>query len=227
MDTRDAPQDHRSFEGSTRDAGVDGSGDGPHDAPLEAQATEGRAFDSGCGPLDTTMNCSACGKTCAAVSSSVTMVSCPGQPNGAGSTCQYMCATGYLDCNAATDPPDLDGCECKVTATATPSDCCSGGCPVLHKDNGFGKSYYECSSSPQQVALAACASFTSNRAQCSSAPCTWDDGGLTGDSVVCSFGSTTDCVCWDYAGPDANFVHDSGSSGTCVCPDAATDPPYN
>jgi hypothetical protein len=212
----------------------DGDGSNGSDGTVATQ-TEDASSDvaadgadvSGCGPLDTRENCSACGKTCAPLSGSVTMVSCSGMPNGAGAACQYMCATGHLDCNATTAPPDLDGCECAVMATATISDCCGGGCPILHTDNGFGKSYYECSKSPLQIALAACAAFTGDRSQCSAGECTFDEGGLSGDSVVCSFGSPTDCVCWDYSGPDTNFVHDSGNAASCLCPDASADPPYN
>ncbi len=221
--------DSSTDRGQPRDSGADAS----RDAPGAMDVLGGEApFDSGCGPLDTTENCSACNDTCAPTSSRVTMASCPGAPNGVGASCVYMCATGYLDCNAATNPPDLDGCECQVPLGATVSDCCSGGCPVQHT-NGLNESFLQCSDDPDVIALAACAAFTGDATQCSD---TWvcgtaPDGGPT-DSLVCaSDGASDDCACWDYAGVNAGHVHDphnppGSMQQNCVCP-TSSDPSYN
>ena len=200
-------------EASTKDGGTDGAVDGGEDGSPDAP------FDSGCGPLNTTTNCSACGDKCAPTSTSVTSASCGGDSNGFGATCSYTCATGYLDCNGATNPPDLDGCECHVPG-ATQSQCCAtsgGDCPVQHK-NGLGQStslFYDCvpaGTINSQLANDACIAYVgaANAADCqpyyasedAAAPDSWCSGAATGD-----------CICWTFLGQYSGTVCDAKAAG--------------
>jgi hypothetical protein len=211
---------------ASKDAGPDGASDASPDAP----------FDSGCGPLNVVNNCSACGDKCASTTTVETSSSCSGSTNGAGATCSYTCATGYLDCNGTLNPPDLDGCECHSPG-ATQANCGSNGCCPVQHSNGLGTStstFYDCVLSGTyntQVAKDACIAFVgkANAAQCTPGQCVGPDGGANGDQLWCSSGSPTDCVCWTFAGPDVGHVHDQGASGqsNCFCPNAAADPTYN
>jgi hypothetical protein len=194
-----------------------------------SEASYESAFDSGCGALNSVENCSACGDKCAPTSPRVTSASCSGAPDGQGAACVYTCATGYLDCNHGTTPADLDGCECQVPLGAASVDCCGGGCPVQH-DNGVGQIFFECSTNAKTIATDACASFTSDPAQCDLFDCDGDDGG-TAAEMVCSDGSPTECVCWAFTGANAGRVDNAGVPAganyqNCSCPDS-TDPTYD
>jgi hypothetical protein len=211
--------DHEAGGGAGHEAGPDASEeaspDAPQDAPDDAPAPPS---ETGCGPLNAVENCSACGDECAPTSTSVTMASCSGQSDGLGSTCSYVCATGYLDCNGPSNPPDLDGCECYAPNTTC---ICDAGCPLPHSDDGFGTSYVACSSDPLMIAMAACAAFTGDASQCDELSCPSPAG-----SMVCSDGSWETCACWEYSGPVANHVYDSTEVGMCYCP-LASDPTYD
>lgn len=229
-------------EGSSGDSstGNDASDGGMSDGPsgdAKTDASDGGVdapFDSGCGPLNTISNCSACGDTCAASGTSQTSATCSGQVNGAGATCSYTCATGYLDCNASLNPPNLDGCECHSPG-ATQANCGSNGCCPVQHNNGLGQTnstFYDCvvpGTYNSTLAKDACTSFVgqANASQCQQFGCVAPDGGPTADNVWCSNGSATDCVCWDFTGPDVGSVHDQGAAGSCYCPIKGLDPSYN
>ncbi|MGH7294902.1 MAG: hypothetical protein ACRELB_08215 [Polyangiaceae bacterium] len=226
-----------STEGSTGESGVkDGGSDAPVDSPPDVVFSDA-PFDSGCGNLNTTTNCSACGDHCAAVSSSVTGVSCPGSTNGAGATCQYTCATGYLDCNGALNPPDLDGCECQLvnSPNATQANCGSGStgtpgcCPVQHTDGlAVTPTFFDCIARPVgttgytvDLATDACVQFTGNQADCGAGECTNPNDAGTGDFVVCGQTSAaSECACWEYMGPNNGKVTTATGAilGQCLCP---------
>jgi hypothetical protein len=223
----------------TRESGSDAPGDAPVDAfttdtPVGA-STADAPFDSGCGPLNTVTNCSACTDACASIRTVETSSTCSGDSNGLGATCSYTCASGYQDCNAAS-VPDLDGCECHVPG-ATQAQCCvsAGTCPVAH-DNGLNQSsssFFDCQG-PGQVTLAlatdACAAFTGDPGQCTEEICDSPDGSADGDRVVCSAGSAIDCVCWTYQGTNAGYLRDPQmpASDGCYCADASMgDPMYD
>jgi hypothetical protein len=208
--------------GSEAAQGDVGSADSLRDVDGGAEAR----IDTGCGPLNTTTSCSACEQACAPTSSTVTSAECLGQADGTGATCSYTCATGWLDCDRSTNPPNVNGCECHAP-NATTADCCSGGCPIQH-DNGLYQSssfFYDCSITPPQIALDACAAFTGDPTQCHAGDCFDLDGGATGEKLVCSDGSPTACVCWEYLGPAAMRVYNSAST-ECMCPDT-TDPTFD
>jgi hypothetical protein len=222
------PGDGRDAQGHDATAGVpvELRSEAGNDTLADSDATADSLGSTGCGPLNVPTNCSACGLSCAPTSSSVTRVTCAGEPDGTGATCSYGCATGWLDCDATTNPPDSNGCECRAP-NATVADCCEGSCPMQH-DNGLNQSsslFYDCSASPLQIALDACAAFTGDGAQCHSGECYLDDGGATGDQIVCSDGSPTSCICWEYSGSAPMHVYDS-SSAACVCPQG-TDATYH
>jgi hypothetical protein len=226
----DAPGD-APFEASPADAPFEAS---PADAPFEASPADA-PFDSGCGPLNTVTNCSACTDTCASARTVETSSTCSGDSTGLGATCSYTCASGYQDCNAA-GVPDLDGCECHVPG-ATQAQCCvgTGTCPVAH-DNGLNQAssaFFDCEGAGQlSLALAtdACAAFTGDPGQCSEEICESPDGSADGDLVVCSAGSATDCVCWTYQGTNAGYLRDAQMppGNGCYCADGSMgDPQYD
>jgi hypothetical protein len=216
-------------EASPPDAGSSPPGDAPFGGPFPDAP-----FDSSCGPLNTTTNCSACTDTCASELTVETSSACRGDATGLGATCSYACASGYQDCNAAS-PPDLDGCECHVPG-ATQAQCClgTGSCPAAH-DNGLNQAtstFFDCQGSGQfSLALAtdACVAFTGVAGQCTEEICESPDGSADGDLVVCSAGSPTDCVCWTYQGTNAGYLRDPRfpPDAGCFCADRSTgDPTY-
>jgi hypothetical protein len=175
-------------------------------SPDAAQGTDA-ATDGGCGPLDTPLNCGACGAACDVLHSN--SASCNGV------TCIYAsCHSGWADCD--TTAPNLAGCECN-----TPG-CCGSGCQTTHS-NGIGGNYYDCTSQgtyDTTQATEACGSYTGNQAACSESGCT----GPGSNHVVCGTSGSM-CVCWDYSGSNAGHVYSSGST-TCYCP-GSTDPSWN
>lgn len=191
-------------------------------------------FDSGCGPLNVPANCGGCGTACTATASNgANTASCggSGNPDGQGDICTYVCKTGRLDCNAM-DAPNTDGCECTYTGTTAPA-CCSDTCPIQH-NNGLNlgtSKFYDCVASGTYnatLAMDACKAFTGNASQCSSGQCLAADGGSDGDYVVCATGSSSNCVCWTYQGPDIGYFHDPGlpaGSGdmNCLCANTVLD----
>lgn len=237
-DAAEAPGEAAALEAAaTADDGAPqaaGEAGGGSTGEAGGPATADAAFDSGCGPLDTPENCSACTDTCASVPTVETSSRCSGDATGLGATCSYTCASGYQDCNAA-EVPNLDGCECHVPG-ATQAQCClgSGTCPVAH-DNGLNQTsskFFDCQVAGQlTLALAtdACAAFTGDAGQCSQEVCESPDGSADGDLVICSSGSATDCVCWTYQGANAGYLHDAQlpPDQGCYCADSTLgDPTY-
>jgi hypothetical protein len=227
--TTDTSSPVDASEASTKEGGMD--------APAES-APEGSSpdapFDSGCGDLNTPTNCSACGDKCASTTTIETSSTCSGDTNGFGATCSYTCATGYLDCDQATNPPNLNGCECH-SPNATQSNCGNGQngpqgcCPVEHSDGlPTGSTFFDCDPATSgttgyTVGLAtdACTQFTGNQADCSAGECTNANDAGTGDFVVCGQTSdTSECVCWEYMGPNVGKVTTATGSilGQCLCP---------
>jgi hypothetical protein len=221
-----------STETSTGEAGKEGGGneggvDSPADSPKDVAA------ESPCGPTDTVTNCSACGDTCTATNAS--------NPQCNGTTCSYTCTSGYLDCNAS-QAPDTDGCECHSPG-ATQANCGNGTngalgcCPVQHNDglNSGTPKFFDCNPAGSYslgLAIDACTEFTGNAGQCTQGQCVGADGGTDGDLVVCSTGSTTDCPCWTFTGPNAGYVHDPhlppSGGNNCFCADKTLgDTTYN
>ena len=228
-----APDD--ANEASTKEAGAEASTDAPVDSPTAPEGSSPDApFDSGCGDLNTTTNCSACGDKCASTTTIETSSSCSGDTNGFGATCSYTCATGYLDCDQTTNPPDLNGCECHSPG-ATESNCGNGQngpqgcCPVQHSDGlPTSSTFYDCNAATSgttgyTVGLAtdACTQFAGNQADCGAGECTNASDAGTGDFVVCGQTSaTSECVCWEYMGPNVGKVTTATGSilGQCLCP---------
>ena len=236
MDTYVAPDtsppgDDASMEAEA-EAGPEGGKEGGVDAPPDVDWDA--PFDSGCGPLNSVNNCSACGKACLPVSA--TNPVCTGPSNGMGATCSYTCSTGYLDCNAGT-APNTDGCECHAPG-ATAMQCCAGGaCPQKHDWdlNLINTTFYDCVPSATlnvSVAGDACAAYAGGANQCdqvySQYYCTYPDGGLAGD-MVCSDGpGAPACTCWGYDGDIKGHMRIGPGKGTnnCQCP-APTDPTWD
>ena len=222
------PQETSTAEGGKEGgAGESGVADGPEDSPKDVVA------ESACGPTDTVTNCGACGQACTATNAS--------SPQCNGTTCSYTCTTGYLDCNASV-APDTDGCECHSPG-ATQANCGNGSngavgcCPVQHNDglsSGTPK-FFDCNPAGQfslSLAIDACTEFTGAAGQCTQGQCIGADGGTDGDLVVCSTGSTTDCPCWTFAGPNIGYVHDPhlppSGGNNCFCADKTLgDTTYN
>lgn len=197
-------------ETSTTDAPNETSTEGGVDAPVDSPADTGHdtGTEAGCGSTDTVQNCGACGQACTETNASAD--SCN------GTTCSYTCKSGYLDCNEGT-APDTDGCECTAPAGATQANCGNGTngplgcCPVAHNDGlseGTPK-FFDCNTGYSlSLAIDACANFTGNASECTQGQCEASDGAADGDLVVCATGSTTDCPCWTFSGPNEGYVHD-------------------
>ena len=177
------------------------------DVPDAVDSGSEGAAEAGCADPTTADSCGACGVACAPVSLAVEARSCD------AGTCAYACASGHLDCNAGIGT-NTDGCEC-----AAPS-CCGTSCAVRH-DDGLGTDasvFFDCvEAGVYNVGLAedACRHFTGSAAACTSGSC--DPPSPPTDLAVCSSGSSTDCVCWTYAGPDKGLVFDSQEAGACLC----------
>ena len=218
----EAAQDSSMLQDTSTHPDASDTGAKDTGAPVDTgvEAPEGSSpdapFDSGCGNLNTTTNCSACGDKCASTATIETSSSCSGDTNGFSATCSYTCASGYQDCNSA-NVPNLDGCECHVVG-ATQADCClgTGTCPVTH-NNGLNQAssrFFDCSTyaaNPSQVAQDACIAYVAvaNASQCQQYTDT--DTGLP-DSW-CSGAFTGDCICWTYSGQYAGTLYDAKAQG--------------
>jgi len=207
---------------STSDTGSDATAADAMDASVDADAIADSmttdepdvveppdaAPDSGCGPIDTTTNCGACGATC--TETHATADTCN------GTACSYTCGSGFQDCNAANEH-NTDGCECAGTA------CCSGGtCQTAHS-NGVGETFYDCIASGVydiNQATEACFAFTGNAQYCMPGgyyTCTdMNDAGL-GD-MLCSDTSPTACDCWGFSGAIQGHVSHGAAMMGCACP---------
>jgi hypothetical protein len=233
----DASFDVEASDGQARETAAEDASDGaevgPGDAaseahdsgpPLDTGVDAAPEAEAGCGPLNTTVNCGACGAKCAHAPSA----------NGAscnGTVCSYQCNPGYLDCNAST-APNTDGCECQ-TPGAIGATCCGSNCPIQHVTGfptgvippGRDQTFYDCNTGlSEQVAMEACTAYSGSPAYCATNtsfgfPCIGADGGTNGDLVVCNFlAGGQSCVCWDYQGSHAGWALNTGLTTMCACP---------
>jgi hypothetical protein len=195
-----SPSISTDAEAGTYDAGHDG-----------AAADSGTNGDSGCGPLDTVTNCGACGVECPAPNDAtgVSSAMC------AGTTCQYTCNAGYLDCNASV-PPDSDGCECAWSGAITPTCCTEDACPSAHitgfatQPSGASETFYDCETAvSEKLAMDACTAYSGSASYCVAIGC----GSPSPKIVVCNTKApiSQDSVCWAYAGTAAGWVYDAGA----------------
>jgi hypothetical protein len=170
---------------AAEDAGQGDAGDAP---PVGFSDSGGNdsAAEAGCGLLDTTVNCSACGVACRTST---------GGPSCNGSTCSYACNAGRQDCNAS-QAPDTDGCECAGTG------CCSDKCQTAHS-NGNGQTFYDCTTAKtynQTQAGEACAALMGSSGACSAKSvgcnCLFLSCRSQAQSVCGSSGG--ECYCWQY-----------------------------
>jgi hypothetical protein len=228
------PPGDSSLAADSSRASDSGARDGEGDSmAADTGADSGQAAvdagpDAGCGATNTTDNCSACGDKCTANNATA--------PACSGTTCSYMCNTGFLDCNVAT-APDLDGCECNSPG-ATAAQCCSPACPQQHhyQVGVVNSVFYDCIAEgtiDQTDAIDACNAYTGSTTQCdtggvSNFYCTYPDGGTVGD-MVCSNGSTTkSCACWGYDGQLVGLMQVGTGTGNANCPcPVPTGPTWN
>jgi hypothetical protein len=220
----DGPGTETSAETSTPEGGHEAGVDAPPDV-----AYDDAPFDSGCGNLNTTTNCGACGDTCAAVNTSQTASmccssgACPGSTNGTNDSCQYTCATGHLDCNSAT-APNTDGCECTAPSTAP---CCvnSGGdCPSKHINglNQASSTFWDCvptGTINAQLALDACTAYVASQGAAADNCQQYGDADAAAPDSYCSGAVTGDCVCWTYSGQYEGQVFDPKAMGASPASD--------
>jgi hypothetical protein len=187
------------------------------------------APETGCGATNTLQNCGACGQACSTGGTNGVKASGAGCT---GTTCLYQCNTGFLDCNASVSY-DPDGCECDTTL-ATTAACCGTACPVAHitgqnmpADAGAGTTnFYDCTPSgtySQSLAVDACNAYFGPSNFCANAggQCTNSQDAGTGDFVICgSQTATSECICWEYQGPNVGKVTTATGIelGNCICP---------
>ena len=211
----DSPVQDTSVPGDASEGGKDTGADSPVDSPIDAhEAGTDAPFDSGCGPLTSTSNCSACGEVCTPTHAV--------NPQCNGATCSYTCSANFLDCNSGT-APDTDGCECPTGGGAA---CCGQACPVQHNydEDVIGATFYDCVAAGtynQTDALDACNAAIGTAGQCSTGYyCTGTDGGTGGD-MVCSDGAgASACTCWGYDGVLVGLLFTGPGKGmtNCDCP---------
>ncbi len=224
---------HDSGEAGNKDGGApETSTEASADVVVEATADTG--VDSACGPTDTLQNCGACGQACA---SGGTKGVNAGGAGCTGTYCLYSCQAGYLDCNA-TVGSNTDGCECNVTAAPTGATCCGTACPVEHitgqnLPGALNQDFFDCvptgsyftgtvATPTVNVAQDACVAYFGTNDCYLPNECTdtSTDAG-TGDWVVCGqTTATSECVCWEYSGPNVGKVTTATGSllGQCYCP---------
>jgi hypothetical protein len=212
-----------SAKGDAHDGAVGSDAEaGAHDAGHDG------AVDSGCGPLDTVTSCGACGVACPAAghTAGVGMAMCT------GTTCQYTCNTGYLDCNASV-APDTDGCECAWSGAITATCCAGNACPTPHvtgyatQPSGASQTFYDCETTvDEQLAIDACTAYSGDAIYCASGTC----GGSTTPTAVCNRYAplSQDSVCWSYSGTSAGWALDVGTQlWTCPSGGAAGEVQYH
>jgi hypothetical protein len=204
---------------------------------VDAPPVDDAPFDAGCGDLNSTSNCGACGIKCGSTAKSqstqnasqcCTGTTCPGSTNGAGDSCQYTCTAGNFDCNAI-NPPNTDGCECSYAGVTNAPSCCADACPTKHDDGLVGQSYYpaspyfyDCVGTGQmnsQLAQDACNSYVVARGGAADycQPFTDSADATSPDSWCAATSPTTgfmnDCICWTFSGPYVGQVFDPKAQG--------------
>jgi hypothetical protein len=211
-------------DGQVDAASVDSPSSYTMDGGAEAEG-DGFADAGGCGQLNSVMNCTACGQVCTPVGAT--------KPECTGTTCSYTCNPGYLDCNAATSPPDTDGCECHAPG-ASAAQCCAGACPIAHNydEDLTDGAFYDCVAAGTYngtLAKDACAAYA-GAGNCDAYECDDADGGVI-SHLVCSDGpGAVACACWAYDGDlQGQMVVGPGTAaagaGNCLCPQT-TDPQW-
>jgi hypothetical protein len=199
-----ASEDSNPLDSSPSDTSL------PDESSLHDSSTKGdSSWSDACGSIDTVENCGACGATCDTTTAT-------GESCNSG-TCAYVCDVGRSDCNMSGR--NTDGCECP-----TPG-CCGDACETGHS-NGVGDTYWDCSALGtynETSALAACTAFTSNASECVVFDCL-----ISGQVSICSAGSASTCICWEYQGSNQGRVYNAESPGelSCSCPTAAS-PTWN
>jgi hypothetical protein len=204
------------------EAGTEAGTDAPPDVAVD---TGTDAPETGCGTTNTLQNCGACGQACSTGGTNGVKASGAGCT---GTTCLYQCSTGFLDCNSSVGY-DPDGCECD-TSLATTAACCGTACPIAHitgtnLPGAASSNFYDCTAAgtfTSQLATDACTAYFGTPGDCFlPGQCTNASDAGTGDFVVCgSVTATSECVCWEYQGPNVGKVTAATGVelGNCICP---------
>jgi Stigma-specific protein, Stig1 len=214
-------------------------------------ATQASHNDDECEtPANTVTHCGTCA-ACLPTSTFVTAHSCQaGTPNTCaytctcstsnnssrscdGTTCAFMCNTGFADC-VADNAGHSDGCECPSAGTAsqgTVGGCCPSTpnkCQNAHTTGIGSEFYYDCVSLGtynQAQAMKACTAHTGDATKCTPIDCG------THPSTIIAVRDATDgkgnCQTWAFAsgnGTVGGTVFDgtdascTGSGCGCFCP---------
>jgi len=222
--SKDAGEAGADASDAAKETGVEAGPEAATDAPADVVDTGVDAPETGCGATNTLQNCGACGQSCSAGGTNGVKTSGAGCT---GTTCLYQCTTGFLDCNASVGY-DPDGCECDTTK-ATTAACCGTACPIDHivgpVPGSAATDFYDCTPAgtfTSQLATDACAAYFGTSADCFlPGQCTNASDAGTGDFVVCgSVSLTSECVCWEYQGPNVGKVTAATGAelGNCICP---------
>ena len=215
--------DSSGDDASSPDTSADSSAPDGTDADADAMnsdepdAFEGPDVDSGCGPLNSTSNCGACGVMCGGQHAA--SVACANFDS-----CNYTCSAGFANCDQTGR--NTNGCEC-----ATPA-CCGAACETIHS-NGLvpANDFYDCTALNTYngtQANEACIAYVgqANAGDCLGFTCIDSSDASVGD-MLCSTGAAFNCNCWGYSGMIMGEVQAGAGAGiapnynACNCPAAA------
>jgi hypothetical protein len=170
-------------------------------------------------PTTTTTNCGGCGNACGTLHAVTAGTTCT------GTACQYMCATGYSNCDQTA--PNTKGCEC-----ATPM-CCPGTggapatCQFTHSNGvglsalGLGESFYDCNplnTYNATTAAEACYARFGSAGGCASFRCGTQPYYYVCDASSVGGKQTCGSTCWAFGGTQVGNVTD------CSCPGVSYGP---
>jgi hypothetical protein len=179
-------------------------------------ATQVDAAEAGCGPVDNTSNCGACGVSCDMVHSGD--AACTLLDAGAGVCTYASCNPGFADCDAAL--PNASGCETAITTLANCGACGISCNPANSVDASCGPTGCAYACAP---GFADCDAAPPNANGCSTSLTTVANCGACG--VSCNTANSVDAGCGatgcTYAcAPNfanCNTTSLQGNAGGCAC----------
>jgi len=202
---------------ATDDGGIVSDAESLDDA-LDGAVGDGPALDAeaGCGPVDSPLNCGACGVACDQTHSDA--AACSLLDAGAGVCTYTSCNAGFADCDAT--PPNVNGCETPIT-TVNNCGACGVSCnPANSVDASCGATGCTYACAP---GFSDCDAAPPNANGCSTSLMTVTNCGVCG--LSCNTTNSVDAGCGPtgctYAcAPsfaNCNTTSAPGNPGGCAC----------